>query len=89
METEEKETENKRIISYETGSGTLIEGWTYIPGSEWWQTEYPVKSSDDFPAALEYVNARNFVLDSKESMKRRPTQVRIDQKNALLKLCKG
>jgi hypothetical protein len=64
VKIQKKETENKRIISYETGSGTLIEGWTYIPGSEWWQTEYPVKSVDDFPAALEYVNARNFVLDS-------------------------
>jgi hypothetical protein len=66
VKIQKKETENKRFISYETGSGTLIEGWTYISGSEWWQTEYPVKTSDDFPAALEYVNARNFVLDSME-----------------------
>jgi hypothetical protein len=61
---QKKETEQERVIRYETGSGTLIERWTYIPGSEWWQTEYPVKSADDFPAALEFVNARTFVLDT-------------------------
>jgi hypothetical protein len=40
--------------------------WTLGPDGDWWQTEYPVKTADDLPAALELAQAHNYALDPAE-----------------------
>ncbi|MGD8245034.1 MAG: uroporphyrinogen decarboxylase family protein [Anaerolineae bacterium] len=61
METEERE--GKRVVRFETPSGTLVARWTLGPDGDWWQTEYPVKSRNDLRAAVSLVEARSYVLD--------------------------
>jgi hypothetical protein len=60
------EQEGERVIRSETSAGTLVARWTRGPDGDWWQTEYPVKSLEDLPAAMELIKARTYVLDSTE-----------------------
>lgn len=63
--THHREAE-ENIIRIETGQGELVARWTLGPDGDWWQTEYPVKSSDDLAAALEWIRAREYILDAGE-----------------------
>jgi hypothetical protein len=62
--TEEQETE--RTITYRTTAGALRARWTLGPDGDWWQEEYPVKTSDDLPAALEMAAALDYSPDPGE-----------------------
>jgi hypothetical protein len=62
----EKEQE-QRIIRYDTPAGMLTARWSLGPDGDWWQTEYPVKSESDLPAARAVVAARQYILDSERS----------------------
>jgi hypothetical protein len=53
----------KRTIRSETSAGVLQARWTLGPDGDWWQTEYPVKTKGDLPAALELARSRIYVLD--------------------------
>jgi hypothetical protein len=58
------EQEGERIIRSKTSAGILFARWTLGPDGDWWQVEYPVKSLEDLPAAVELIEARTYVLDS-------------------------
>lgn len=60
------ENEQERVITAETSTGPLVWRWQVGPDGAWWQTEYPVKTADDLPAALELVQARTYVVDPGE-----------------------
>jgi hypothetical protein len=53
----------RRVIRYETPDGVLTAQWSLGPDGDWWQTEYPVKTVEDLPAAHAVVAARRYVLD--------------------------
>jgi hypothetical protein len=58
-----EESGGERVVTARTDRGALVARWTLMPDGEWWQTEYPVKSADDLPAARALVDARRYVLD--------------------------
>jgi hypothetical protein len=60
------ENEQERLIAAETSTGTLVWRWQVGPDGAWWQTEYPVKTAENLPAALELVQARTYVVDPGE-----------------------
>jgi hypothetical protein len=64
VETTTTEEKSERAIRWQTASGTLTSRWTLGPDGDWWQVEYPVKGVEDLPAALEWVRARAYVLDT-------------------------
>jgi hypothetical protein len=57
------EEAGQRTIHSTTAAGELWARWELGPDGDWWQTEYPVKTSEDLPAALELVKARSYVVD--------------------------
>jgi hypothetical protein len=57
------ETESERQMEIETQAGRLQTRWSLGPDGDWWRVEYPVKSKEDLPAALELVKARSYSLD--------------------------
>lgn len=57
------ERDGERVIRSETSAGSLVARWTLGPDGDWWQTEYPVKTTQDLEAALELASARSYVLD--------------------------
>jgi hypothetical protein len=57
------QAESERTLLWETAHGTLTSRWTLGPDGDWWQEEYPVKSSADLRAAMEVARARRYVLD--------------------------
>ncbi|MCO6451892.1 MAG: hypothetical protein J5I90_14010 [Caldilineales bacterium] len=59
-----EETESERIISYRTTSVVLTERWQLGPDGDWWQVEYPVKSSSDLDALAEIALARSYEPDA-------------------------
>lgn len=63
VRTTEQADGGERIVRAETSAGTLVARWTLGPDGDWWQMEYPVKTADDLPAALELAEARSYVLD--------------------------
>ncbi len=68
METpgiEVRTTENaaERLTQWKAPSGTLRASWIRGPDGDWWQSEYPVKTEDDLDAALQIVQAREYVAD--------------------------
>jgi hypothetical protein len=63
VEEATSEEEGVRTTHWRTGAGELTARWSLGPDGSWWQTEYPVKSADDFGAALELVSARRYVVD--------------------------
>ncbi len=60
----EQEVEGQRVVRYETPAGVLTAAWSLGPDGDWWQTEYPVKTAADLPAALAVIGARRYVLDA-------------------------
>ena len=50
-----------RFRRWKTSRGTLEARWTRGPDGDWWQTEYPVKTPVDLPAALEVARSRVYV----------------------------
>ena len=54
---------SEKVVEWKTGAGTLRARWVLGPDGDWWQSEYPVKSRDDFDAAREIVQARRYVAD--------------------------
>ena len=63
MEVVVTQGDDERVVRVNTSQGELISRWMLGPDGDWWQTEYPVKSNDDLAAALEWVRAREYVLD--------------------------
>ncbi len=61
-----EEADGERVVTSHTADGSLVARWTLMPDGEWWQTEYPVKSADDLPAARALLEARRYVADSGE-----------------------
>jgi hypothetical protein len=62
VETTVTEADGVRTVRHAAASGTLTAVWKVGPDGDWWQTEYPVKTADDLPAAAELVAARQYVL---------------------------
>jgi hypothetical protein len=59
---ENTETGGERLLRWTAPSGSLQSKWVRGPDGDWWQSEYPVKSADDFAAALEIVQARRYAM---------------------------
>ena len=57
-----QKAEGERVVRYETPAGALTARWSRGPDGDWWQTEYPVKTAEDLPAALAVVAAQAYVL---------------------------
>lgn len=57
------ETEGERVVRFETPAGILVARWKLGPDGDWWQTEYPVKTREDLPAAQELARARSYAVD--------------------------
>ena len=60
----------ERTVLYESAAGTLAERWEKGPDGDWWQIDYPVKTSNDFEIALGMVNARRYVLETGQLLER-------------------
>jgi hypothetical protein len=58
-----QKAEGERVMRYETPAGALTARWSLGPDGDWWQTEYPVKTAEDLPAALAVVAAQDYVLN--------------------------
>ena len=56
-----------RTICYDTPEGVLTAKWSLGPDGDWWQTEYPVKTIEDLPAARAVVAARHYVMSDDRS----------------------
>lgn len=67
VEVRVEESAGERAITQVTSAGTLVGRWSLMPDGEWWQTEYPVKSVDELPAALALIEAREYVLEPVEA----------------------
>ena len=63
VEIVRSESGGLRKIRYQTAAGVLTERWTLGPDSDWWQTEFAVKSPDDLRVLLHIVSARRYVVD--------------------------
>lgn len=57
------ESADERVTTWTTPTRTLTARWTRGPDGDWWQAEYPVKSTDDLPAALAIATARRYIVD--------------------------
>jgi Uroporphyrinogen decarboxylase (URO-D) len=66
VEVESTEQESQRVVRYHTEAGILTARWSLGPDGDWWQTEYPVKSAQDLPAARQLVNAHSYSLNVAE-----------------------
>lgn len=53
----------QRTIHYNTPDGVLTAQWSLGPDGDWWQTEYPVKTIEDLPAARAIVAARHYRMN--------------------------
>jgi hypothetical protein len=56
----------ENVTRIKTSQGELVARWTLGPDGDWWQTEYPVKTGDDLAAALEWIQAQDYVLEATE-----------------------
>jgi hypothetical protein len=56
-------TDTERMREVTTPAGTLTSRWTLGPDRDWWQSEYPVKTAADFPAARAAAEARCYSVD--------------------------
>jgi hypothetical protein len=63
IDVREQRGPDERVVSWGTSRGTLRSRWTLGPDGDWWQTEYPVKSPQDFEAALLVAEARRYVVN--------------------------
>jgi hypothetical protein len=57
------ESAEQKSVRWLAPSGTLQARWTLGPDGDWWQAEYPVKSSADLAVAAEIVRARSYRLE--------------------------
>lgn len=64
IEVRSTEDDSGRTVEYACASGTLSARWIKGPDGSWWQTEYPIKASSDFAAALKIANARTYTPDA-------------------------
>ena len=64
VEVESTEDDGSRVRQWRTPSGELTARWMLGPDGTWWQTEYPVKSAEDFGAALDLARARVYAIDA-------------------------
>jgi hypothetical protein len=62
-----EKVQGERTIRYETSAGTLTARWSLGPDGDWWQTEYPVKTEADLPAAQAVISARQYIVESSKS----------------------
>ena len=62
IEVQDRQDDGERVLTWRTPGGTLTSRWILGPDGDWWQSEYPVKSSADFDAALAVARARRYVL---------------------------
>ncbi len=62
-----EKVEGQRVIRYETPAGALSARWSLGPDDDWWQTEYPVKTAEDLPAALAVIAAQSYRLAAAEA----------------------
>ncbi|MHB1134108.1 MAG: hypothetical protein ACYC4L_17205 [Chloroflexota bacterium] len=63
IEVRREEGEAERTLTYVTPAGTLRARWARGADGGWWQTEYPVRSEADLPAARALLAARRYHLD--------------------------
>lgn len=63
VEVRTTEDDAERLTHIETPAGILSARWSLGPDGNWWQMEYPVKTAADLPAALQFAQARTYVLD--------------------------
>jgi hypothetical protein len=61
--TDTSESASERVTRWTVDGAVLRARWVLGPDGDWWQTEYPVKSADDLPAALALVEARRYLVD--------------------------
>jgi hypothetical protein len=61
IEVHDRQDAGERVLTWRTPSGTLTSRWILGPDGDWWQSEYPVKSSADLDAALAVAGARRYV----------------------------
>ena len=66
IEIETTEEDGNRAILTKTSAGTLTTRRKLGADGSWWYIEYPVKTEDDLPAALEIVKSWTYVLDANE-----------------------
>jgi hypothetical protein len=55
--------DSERVVTWDTGAGSLRASWVLGPDGDWWQSEYPVKSHADFDAARIVVSARTYIVE--------------------------
>lgn len=62
-----EKAEGQRVVRYATRVGALTARWSLGPDGDWWQTEYPVKTVEDLPAALAVIAAQHYRLAAPEA----------------------
>jgi len=65
-----QKAEGERVVRYETPAGVLAARWSLGPDGDWWQTEYPVKTIEDLPAAQAVAAARAYAVEPGQSANR-------------------
>jgi hypothetical protein len=63
IQVDTQEAAGQRTVRYRTPAGSLTAAWSLGPDGDWWQTEYPIKTLEDLPAARELISARAYLLD--------------------------
>jgi hypothetical protein len=63
IDVDDRRDARERVLTWNTAQGVLRSRWVLGPDGDWWQSEYPVKSSADFAAALVVAQARRYVLE--------------------------
>jgi hypothetical protein len=63
VEAASVESETERVTTWNVRGTTLTSRWTRGPDGDWWQAEYPVKSAQELPPALEIVKARTYIVE--------------------------
>jgi hypothetical protein len=64
VDTITTETGGTRTTETRTAQGTLTARWSLGPDGNWWQTEYPVKTTADLDLALAAAEARTYTIDA-------------------------
>jgi hypothetical protein len=54
---------DRREIVYTVAGRALRAVWSVGPDGDWWQTEYPIQTAEDFALAVDIAAARRYVLD--------------------------
>lgn len=64
VEIRSSESESERVMTWATVAGDLTARWILGPDGDWWQTDYPIKTEADVPAARAVAEARRYVADA-------------------------